>query len=96
MNYDLWFIMLEISNRIKYELIDSYENCENIYNNFEYIVNSNNIILKKLEKYKKDDFYEKTQKLEERLYKNDIKYITGANPLYKDKLDGILQKPFQF
>ena len=63
MNYDLWFIMLEISNRIKYELIDRYETCENIYNNFEYIVNSNNIILKKLEKYKKDDFYEKTQKI---------------------------------
>ena len=95
MNYDLWFIMLEISNRIKYELIDRYETCENIYNNFDYIVNSDNKILKKLKEYKKNDFDEKTKKLEERLYRNDIKYITGANPLYKDKLDGILQKPFQ-
>ena len=95
MNYDLWFILLGINNRIKYELIDSYENCENIYNNFDYIVNSDNKILKKLKEYKKNDFDEKTKKLEERLYRNDIKYITGANPLYKDKLDGILQKPFQ-
>ena len=94
MNYDLWFIILEISNRKKYELINIYENCENIYNNYEYIVNSDNIVSKKLENYKKSDFYEKVQRLDEQLYRNDIKYITGANPLYKDKLEGILQKPF--
>lgn len=94
MNYDLWFIMLELSNRMKYELINGYENCENIYNNYEYIVNSDDIISKKLKKINKSNFYEKVQKLEEQLYKNNIKYITGVNPLYKDKLDGILQKPF--
>ena len=94
MNYDLWFIMLDISNRMKYKLIDTYEKSENIYNNYEDIVNSDDVISKKLKKYKKSDFYEKVQKLEEQLYKNNIKYITGANPLYKDKLDGILQKPF--
>ncbi|MDO5518367.1 MAG: DNA-protecting protein DprA, partial [Clostridium sp.] len=92
MNYDLWFIMLDISSRRKYELIDTYGSTENVYNNYENIVNSSSTISKKLEKYKKSDFYEKTLKLEDELYKNEIKYITGVNPLYKDKLDGILEK----
>ena len=94
MDYDLWLILLDISSRKKYELIDTYKNSENIYNNYDDIVNSNSIISKKIKKYKKSDFYEKALRLEEELYKKEIKYITGANPLYKDKLDGILEKPF--
>lgn len=94
MDYDLWFIMLDISSRKKYELINTYGNSENVYINYENIVSSDSIISKKLEKYKKSDFYEKTLRLEEELYRREIKYITGVNPLYKDKLDGILEKPF--
>lgn len=94
MDYDLWLILLDISSRRKYELIDTYGNSENIYNNYESIVNCNSIFSKKLEKYKKSDFYENTLKMEEELYRKEIKYITGVNPLYKDKLDGILEKPF--
>ena len=50
MNYDLWFIMLDISNRMKYKLIDTYEKSENIYNNYEDIVNSDEYNFKKIKK----------------------------------------------
>ncbi len=38
LNYELWFILLDITNKEKINLIDKYENEENIYNNFENIL----------------------------------------------------------
>ena len=34
MNYELWLILLNISNKEKIKLIDEYESAENIYYNF--------------------------------------------------------------
>lgn len=49
LNYELWFILLDISNKEKINLIDEYESEENIYNNFENILKENKKLQKNLE-----------------------------------------------
>ena len=94
MNYDLWLILLDISNFQKVKLINKYDTSENVYNNFEEIIQENKMINKKLKKFQKDDLNYEVLYLEEKLYKNSIGYITYANPLYREKLSGILHTPF--
>ncbi|CAG9706441.1 hypothetical protein [Clostridium neonatale] len=38
MDYELWLILLEISNSKKIKLIDKYKTCKNVYDNFEEIL----------------------------------------------------------
>ncbi len=53
LNYELWFILLDITNKEKINLIDKYENEENIYNNFENILKENKKLQKKLRNFEK-------------------------------------------
>ena len=55
MDYDLWLILVNISNFQKRKLIDRYKTAENVYNNFEDILKENEIISKKLKNFQKED-----------------------------------------
>ena len=94
MDYDLWLILVNISNFRKRKLIDTYKSAKNVYNNFEEILKENKIISKKLNNFQKDDLCYETINLKETLLKKNIGYITYANPLYSEKLSGILDSPY--
>ncbi|AJG97924.1 DNA processing protein DprA [Clostridium beijerinckii] len=94
MNYELWLILIDITSFQKIKLINKYKTAENVYNNFEEILKENETISKKLKNFQKDDLYYEVLKLEETLYKKNIGYITYSNPLYKEKLSGILNPPY--
>lgn len=94
MNYDLWLILTEISNFQKIKLINKYKTAENVYNNFEEILRENKFISKKLRNFQKEDLHCEVLKLQERLTRENIGFITYANPLYTEKLKGILSAPF--
>lgn len=94
MNYELWLILLDISNKEKIKLIDEYESAENIYDNFEKILINNKGIREKLKKFQKEDLNYEVIRIKEVLNKKGIGYITYANPLYREKLGGILNPPY--
>lgn len=94
MNYDLWLILLKMTGSQKINLIDRYETAENIYNNFEYMQKSEEFFEEKIKKVNKKDLYDEVCKTEEILYKKGIGFISYANPLYKEKLKGILDPPY--
>lgn len=94
MDYDLWLILVDISNFQKRRLIDRYKTAENVYNNFEDILKENETISKKIKKFQKEDLYYQILNLKETLSRKKIGYITYANPLYREKLRGILSAPY--
>ena len=94
MDYDLWLILVNISNFQKRKLIDGYKTAENVYNNFEDILKENETILKKLKNFQKEDLYYEILNLKETLSRKNIGYITYANPLYREKLRGIISAPY--
>ena len=94
MDYDLWLILVNTSNFQKRKLIDIYKSAENVYNNFEDILKENKMISKKLKNFQKEDLYYQIINLKETLSKKNIGYITYANPLYREKLSGILDSPY--
>ncbi|MFW2488333.1 DNA-processing protein DprA [Clostridium chromiireducens] len=94
MNYELWLILINITNFQKIKLIDKYKTAENVYNNFEEILIENKMVAKKLKNFEKESLYYEVSNLEKILLKKNIGYITYANPLYREKLSGILESPF--
>ncbi|AGX42410.1 DNA-processing protein DprA [Clostridium saccharobutylicum] len=94
MDYELWLILLDLTNHQKIKLIDKYENEENVYNNFEEILKNNSAIAKKIKNFQKEDLKCKVFKLKETLVKKGIHFITYANPLYREKLRGISNPPY--
>lgn len=94
MNYDLWLILLGIEASLKINLINRYESAENIYNDFEYLQNNEKNFNKEIKKINKKDLFEEVYKTEEKLYQKGIGFITYADPLYKEKLKGILDPPY--
>jgi len=94
MDYDLWLILVNLSNFRKRKLIDRYKTPENVYNNFEDILKENEIISKKLKSFQKEDLCYEIVNLKETLSRKNIGYITYANPLYREKLCGILDSPY--
>ena len=94
MDYDLWLMLVGLSNYRKIKLIDKYKTAKNVYNNFEDILKENIIISKKLKNFQKEDLYYEIINLKETLSKKNIGYITYANPLYREKLSGILDSPY--
>ncbi|AWK51354.1 DNA-protecting protein DprA [Clostridium beijerinckii] len=94
MDYDLWLILVNLSNYRKRKLIDKYKTAKNVYNNFEDILKENKIISKKLKDFQKEDLYYEVSNLKETLSRKSIGYITYANPLYREKLSGILDSPY--
>ena len=94
MDYELWLILVNISNFQKRKLIDTYKTAENVYNNFEDILKENETISKKLKNFQKNDLYYEILNLKDALSRKNIGYITYANPLYKEKLRGIIAAPY--
>lgn len=94
MDYELWLILLEISNSKKIKLIDKYKTCKNVYDNFEEILKKESSISKKLKNFQKEDLITEVLRVKEILNKKNIGYITYANPAYKEKLKQILEPPF--
>lgn len=94
MDYELWLILVNISNYQKRKLIDRYKTAENVYNNFEDIIKESEVISKKLKNFQKDDLYYEISNLKDTLSRKNIGYITYANPLYKEKLSGIIAAPY--
>ncbi|NFI55718.1 DNA-protecting protein DprA [Clostridium botulinum] len=94
LNYELWFILLDISNKEKINLIDEYESEENIYNNFENILKENKKLQKKLGNFEKNDLVYQIISVNNTLNQKDIGYITYSNPLYKERLKLLLPTPY--
>ena len=94
MDYDIWLILVNITNSQKIKLIDKYETAENVYDNFEDILIGNEKISKKLKDFQKEDLNYEISNIKEELIRRNIGYITYANPLYKEKLSGILDPPY--
>ncbi|WP_315067421.1 DNA-processing protein DprA [uncultured Clostridium sp.] len=94
MNYELWLILLDISNFQKIKLINKYNTAKNVYNNFEEILKENKVINKKLKNFQKEDLHYQVLKLKEIINRKNIGYITYDNPLYREKLSGILHPPY--
>ena len=76
MDYELWLILLEISNSKKIKLIDKYKTCKNVYDNFEEILKKESSISKKLKNFQKEDLITEVLRVKEILNKKNIGYIT--------------------
>lgn len=94
MDYELWMLLLGISNGKKINLIDKYKNCKIVYDNFEDIINEDEDLKEKLKNFQKDDLVNEILRIKDLLKKENISYITYANPLYREKLREILDPPF--
>ena len=55
--YELWLILMDISNYEKVKLIEKYNNEENIYNNIDNIINKNEINKIFIKRFKHRDIY---------------------------------------
>lgn len=91
--YELWLILMDISNYEKVKLIEKYNNEENIYNNIDNIINKNEINKIFIKRFKHRDIY-KEEDFKKFLYKNDIQYVTLSSNLYPEKLKNISNPPY--
>ena len=91
--YKIWFILLKISEESKVKLIEKYNNEENIYNNIDNIIKEKLLHKNFLTKIKNNN-KEKEEKLEEYLFKNNIKYVTYSSSLYPERLKNIDNPPY--
>ena len=91
--YELWLILMDISNYEKVKLIEKYNNEENIYNNIDNIINKNEINKIFIKRFKHRDIY-KEEDFKKFLYKNDIQYVTLSSNLYPEKLKYISNPPY--
>ena len=82
--HEIWFIALKISNLSKIKLIEKYNNEENIYNNIDNIINDKLLYKNFLARLSEKNSIEE-EKLEEYLFKNNIKYVTySSNNIQKN------------
>ena len=91
--YKIWFIALRLSDYAKIKLIQKYNNEENIYNNIDNIIKEKLLHKNFLTKIKNNN-KEKEEKLEEYLFKNNIKYVTYSSSLYPERLKNIDNPPY--
>lgn len=91
--YKTWLITLGLSDYAKIKLIEKYNNEENIYNNIDNIIKEKLLHKNFLTKIKNNN-KEKEEKLEEYLFKNNIKYVTYSSSLYPDRLKNIDNPPY--
>ena len=85
--YKTWLITLGLSDYAKIKLI------ENIYNNIDNIIKEKLLHKNFLTKIKNNN-KEKEEKLEEYLFKNNIKYVTYSSSLYPERLKNIDNPPY--
>ena len=91
--YKIWFILLKISEDSKLKLIEKYNNEENIYNNIDNIIKEKLLFRNFLPRLKSRNELEE-EKLEEYLFKNNIKYVTYSSKEYPEKLKHIANPPY--
>lgn len=91
--HEIWFIALKISNLSKIKLIEKYNNEENIYNNIDNIINDKLLYKNFLARLSEKNSIEE-EKLEEYLFKNNIKYVTYSSNNYPKKLRNITNPPY--
>ena len=91
--YKTWLITLGLSDYAKIKLIEKYNNEENIYNNIDNIIKEKLLHKNFLTKIKNNN-KEKEEKLEEYLFKNNIKYVTYSSSLYPERLKNIDNPPY--
>lgn len=91
--HEIWFIALKISNLSKIKLIEKYNNEENIYNNIDNIINDRLLYKNFLARLSEKNSIEE-EKLEEYLFKNNIKYVTYSSNNYPKKLRNITNPPY--
>ena len=84
---------MKISEESKVKLIEKYNNEENIYNNIDNIIKEKLLHKNFLTKIKNNN-KEKEEKLEEYLFKNNIKYVTYSSSLYPERLKNIDNPPY--
>ena len=84
--YKTWLITLGLSDYAKIKLIEIYNNIDNIIK--EKLLHKN--FLTKI----KNNNKEKEEKLEEYLFKNNIKYVTYSSSLYPERLKNIDNPPY--
>lgn len=91
--YKTWLITLGLSDYAKIKLIEKYNNEENIYNNIDNIIKEKLLHKNFLTKIKNNN-KEEEEKLEEYLFKNNIKYVTYSSSLYPEGLKNIANPPY--
>ena len=91
--YELWFIVSNISNQTKIELIKKYNNEENIYNNIDSI---DNYYIYKSGEYERLKSTEISRGVElfQYINKNNINYITIKSEYYPENLREINDAPY--
>ncbi|EKY26541.1 DNA-processing protein DprA [Clostridium celatum] len=92
-SYQIWLITNEITNACKIDLINKYNNEENIYNNIDNIIRNEEFKkynLNKLKEYSLD----KEEELKIELLKEDINYVTYSDEKYPIKLREINNPPY--
>ncbi|WP_294402210.1 DNA-processing protein DprA [uncultured Clostridium sp.] len=94
MNYDLWFVLLDMEGIFKINLITRYKSAQNIYHNFEYIQENEDYIPEKIKKFNKETLWGEVSRTEEILYKKGIGFITYADSAYSETLKRILDPPY--
>ena len=92
-DYELWFIVANISNETKIELIRKYNNEESIYNNIDSIDNHSIYKGKEYERLK-NTLLTEGNKLLEYISKNNISYVTINSIHYPDRLREIEDPPY--
>ena len=91
--YKIWFIALKISDSSKIRLIEKYNSEENIYNNIDNIVKEKLLYKNFLIRLSAKNNIEE-EKIQEYLFKNNIKYVTYSSSLYPQKLKDIENPPY--
>lgn len=91
--YELWFIVANISNQTKIELIKKYNNEENIYNNIDSIDNCYIYKGGEYERLKSTTISQGTA-LSQYINKNNINYVTINSEYYPERLKEIDDAPY--
>lgn len=91
--YELWFIVANISNETKIELIKKYNNEENIYNNIDSIDNCYIYKGSEYTKLKSTSLSQGTE-LFQYINKNNISYVTINSDQYPESLKEINEPPY--
>ena len=91
--YELWFIVANISNQTKIELIKKYNNEENIYNNIDSIDNCYIYKGGEYERLKSTTISQGTA-LFQFINKNNINYLTINSEYYPESLKEIDDAPY--
>lgn len=94
MNYRLWLMVLDMSNKSKLDLLEKYKSEEEIYKNYHIIINENQYLNKKLKDTLKEEVLEKTKKLEFWLKKNNVGFMSVTSKEYPKELKAIEDRPY--